>query len=92
MNTIFQENPQTEGWTDYFIGPFPATTGNPTKKVNQETTEMFISKFEKEDSLWNIMPKSFKNCKKMRFFNDCLELFAMSGLCLCLCMLYFDLA
>ena len=33
-----------------------------TKKLDQGTTEMFISEFEKEGSLWNVMSKIFKNC------------------------------
>ena len=32
-----------------------------TKKLNQGTTEMFISKFKNEESLWNVMSKIFKN-------------------------------
>ena len=32
-----------------------------TKKLNQSTTEMFISKFKNEESLWNAMSKIFKN-------------------------------
>ena len=31
------------------------------KKLDQGTTEMFISEFEKERSLWNVMSKIFKN-------------------------------
>ena len=33
-----------------------------TKKLDQGTTEMFISEFEKKESLWNVMSKIFKNC------------------------------
>ena len=32
-----------------------------TKKLHQDTTEMFISKFKKEGSLWNVMSEMFKN-------------------------------
>ena len=32
-----------------------------TKKLDQSTTEVFISEFEKEGSLWNVMSKVFKN-------------------------------
>ena len=31
-----------------------------TKKRDQCTTEMFISEFEKAESLWNVMSKIFK--------------------------------
>ena len=33
-----------------------------TKKVDQGTTEMFISEFEKEESFWSVMAEIFKNC------------------------------
>ena len=32
-----------------------------TKELDQGTTEMFISEFEKEVSLWNVMSEIFKN-------------------------------
>ena len=32
-----------------------------TKKLNEGTTEMFISKFKNKESLWNILSKTFKN-------------------------------
>ena len=32
-----------------------------TKKLDQGTTEMFISEYEKEGSLWNVMSAIFKN-------------------------------
>ena len=33
-----------------------------TKKVDQGTTEMFISEFENGESFWNEMSEIFKNC------------------------------
>ena len=40
-----------------------------TKKLDQDATEMFISEFEKEESLWNVMSKINKshNAKKASF-------------------------
>ena len=32
------------------------------KKLDQGITEMFISEFEKEGSLWSVMSEIFKNC------------------------------
>ena len=32
-----------------------------TKRLDQGTPEMFISEFEKEGSLWNVMSKIFRN-------------------------------
>ena len=32
-----------------------------TKKLDQGTTEIFISEFEKEGSLWNVISEIFKN-------------------------------
>ena len=32
-----------------------------TKKLDQGATEMFISEFEKEGSIWNVMSEIFKN-------------------------------
>ena len=31
-------------------------------KLDQGATEMFVSEFEKEESLWNVMSEIYKNC------------------------------
>ena len=47
-----------------------------TKKLDQGATEMFISEFEKEESLWNVMSEIYKNCDAKlisKDFLDCLR-------------------
>ena len=38
-------------------------------KLDQGATEMFVSEFEKEESLWNVMSEIYKNrdVKKTKF-------------------------
>ena len=49
------------------------------KKLDQGTTEMFISEFEKEESLLNVISKIFKNRnRKKAIFKRFLELFEMN--------------
>ena len=40
-----------------------------TKKPDQGATEMFISEFDKEESLWNVMSEIYKkrDAKKSKF-------------------------
>ena len=45
-----------------------------TKKRNQSATKMFISEFEKEESLWNVMSEIYKNRDaKKQVLKDCLN-------------------
>ena len=45
-----------------------------TKKLNQSATKMFISEFEKEESLWNVMSEIYKNRDaKKQVLKDCLN-------------------
>ena len=50
------------------------------KKLDQGTTEMFISEFEKEESLLNVISEIFKNRnRKKAIFKRFLEVFEMNG-------------
>ena len=49
-----------------------------TIKLEQGTTKMFISEFEKEGSLWNVMSEIFKNRDALKAsFRRFPELFEM---------------
>ena len=44
------------------------------KKLDQEATLKFVLKFKKEESLWNVMFKTYKNRNaKNEIFTDCLQ-------------------
>ena len=48
-----------------------------TQKLDQGATEIFISEYEKEESLWNVMTAIYKNrdAKKKTSFKSLPELF-----------------